>query len=78
MTNLLNLTLPELENWLQTELGERKFRAMQIWQWLWQRMVRDFESMTNISKDCREKLTAKAVIVWPEVVTVEKSQDDTT
>ncbi|UIB00346.1 23S rRNA (adenine(2503)-C(2))-methyltransferase RlmN [Desulfovibrio desulfuricans] len=78
MTNLLNLTLPDLENWLQTELGERKFRAMQIWQWLWQRMVRDFESMTNISKDCREKLTAKAVIVWPEVVTVEKSQDDTT
>ena len=78
MTNLLNLTLPELETWLQTELGERKFRAMQIWQWLWQRMVRDFESMTNISNDCREKLTAKAVIVWPEVVTVEKSQDDTT
>ena len=32
MTNLLNLTLPELEVWLQTELGEPKFRAMQIWQ----------------------------------------------
>ena len=78
MTNLLNLTLPELEVWLQTELGEPKFRAMQIWQWLWQRMVRDFESMTNISKACREKLTAQATIVWPEVVTVEKSQDDTT
>ena len=78
MTNLLNLTLPELEIWLQTELGEPKFRAMQIWQWLWQRMVRDFDSMTNISKDCREKLTAKAVITWPEVVTVEKSQDVTT
>jgi Predicted Fe-S-cluster redox enzyme len=28
MTNLLNLTLPELESWLQDELGERKFRAM--------------------------------------------------
>ena len=78
MTNLLNLTLPELEVWLQTELGEPKFRAMQIWQWVWQRMVRDFESMTNISKACREKLTAQAAIIWPEVVTVEKSQDDTT
>ena len=78
MTNLLNLTLPELETWLQTELGEPKFRAMQVWQWIWQRMVRDFESMSNISKACREKLTERATIIWPEVVTVEKSQDDTT
>ena len=30
--NLLNLTLPELEEWIQT-LGEKKFRAGQIFGW---------------------------------------------
>ena len=78
MMNLLNLTLPELEAWMQTELGEPKFRALQVWQWIWQRMARDFEAMTNISKACRQRLAAEAEIIWPEVVTVEKSTDDTT
>lgn len=78
MTNLLNLTLPELEAWTQSELGEPKFRAMQLWQWVWQRMARDFDTMTNISRPCRELLAAKACIVWPEVSAVEESRDGTT
>lgn len=78
MTNLLELTLPELEAWMQSELGEPKFRAMQIWQWVWQRMARDFTSMTNVSKACRERLTEIAEIVWPEVAAVEESSDGTT
>lgn len=78
MINLLNLTLPELEAWTQAELGEPKFRAMQIWQWIWQRMARDFDTMTNISRPCRERMAAKACIVWPEVTAVEESQDGTT
>ena len=36
MINLLNYTLPELTDWMQTELGEPKFRAVQVWQWIWQ------------------------------------------
>ncbi|MFT4302385.1 MAG: 23S rRNA (adenine(2503)-C(2))-methyltransferase RlmN, partial [Desulfovibrio sp.] len=78
MINLLNLTLPELEAWTQAELGEPKFRAMQIWQWIWQRMARDFDIMTNISRPCRERMAAKACIIWPEVTAVEESQDGTT
>ena len=35
MINLLNYTLPELTDWMQTELGEPKFRAVQVWQWIW-------------------------------------------
>jgi len=41
-------------------------------------MARDFEVMTNISKTCRQRLAAEAEIIWPEVVTIEKSTDDTT
>ena len=38
-------------------LGEKKFRAAQIYEWLWQRSVMSFEEMTNLSKDFRLKLS---------------------
>ncbi len=78
MINLLDMTLDELETWMTEELGEPIFRATQVWQWLWQKMARDFDSMTNVSKSCRERLAAVACIVWPEVTAVEESRDGTT
>lgn len=78
MINLLDMTLPELEAWMGGELGEPKFRAAQVWQWLWQKMARDVDAMTNVSRACRERLAAAAAIVWPEVAAVEESRDGTT
>lgn len=78
MKNLLDLTLPELTDWMQAELGEPRFRAVQVWQWLWQRMARSFEEMTNVSKACRARLAACATIGWPEVSRVQESRDGTT
>ncbi|MBO4300352.1 MAG: 23S rRNA (adenine(2503)-C(2))-methyltransferase RlmN [Desulfovibrio sp.] len=78
MINLLDMTLPELESWMVGTLGEPGFRAVQVWQWLWQKMARDFEAMTNVSRTCRQRLSEVANIVWPEVVTVEQSRDGTT
>ena len=40
-----------------TALGEKKFRAGQIYEWLWTKSATDFEQMTNLSKDLRQKLT---------------------
>ena len=77
MVDLLDLTLPELEQWLQ-ERGEPRFRAVQVWQWLWQRMARDFDCMSNVSKACRALLAAEARITWPEVARVQESTDGTT
>lgn len=77
MQNLLNLTLPELTAWMQNELNEPKFRALQVWQWVWQKMARDIDDMANISKTCREKLKEHACIIWPEVERVEQSRDGT-
>lgn len=59
-------------------MGEPKFRAVQVWQWLWQRMARDFEGMSNVSKSCRALLAEQARIIWPEVVRVQESADGTT
>jgi len=38
-------------------MGEPKFRAKQVYEWLWQKHARGFVDMTNLSKDLRQKLT---------------------
>ncbi len=76
MTDILSLSFPELQAFM-LQMGEPKFRALQVWQWLWQKMAKDFESMSNVSKATRAKLAQVAHITWPEVATVEKSKDGT-
>jgi 23S rRNA (adenine2503-C2)-methyltransferase len=78
MKDILNMTLPELTQWMVEDLGEPKFRAVQVWQWLWGKLARDFDSMTNVSKNTRNRLAQEAEIVWPEVQRVQQSQDGTT
>ena len=55
MKNLKNYTYEELEVLVKEELGEPKFRAKQIFTWLY-RDVTSFDAMTDLSKDLREKL----------------------
>ncbi|WP_456386386.1 23S rRNA (adenine(2503)-C(2))-methyltransferase RlmN [Profundibacter sp.] len=54
-----------------------KMRAGQIWQWIYQKGVRDFALMTNLSKDIRLMLADTFVVAVPEVVTKQISQDGT-
>lgn len=75
--NLLDFTLPALIDWMRDELGEPKFRAVQLWQWLWRKMARDFEGMSDISRACRERLAQRARIHWPEVARTQESRDGT-
>jgi 23S rRNA (adenine2503-C2)-methyltransferase len=44
------------------ELGEPRFRAKQVYEWLWQKGAHTFEAMTNLSKPLREKLVERFVI----------------
>ncbi|MGN6353899.1 MAG: 23S rRNA (adenine(2503)-C(2))-methyltransferase RlmN [Parafilimonas sp.] len=53
--NIRNLSLSELENYF-AEMDEKKFRAKQVYEWLWQKHAGSFDAMTNISKDLRNKL----------------------
>lgn len=77
MIDILNFTYPELEAFMVGELGEPRFRAVQVWQWLWQKMARDFDAMTNVSKDTRARLAKAAYISRPETAAVERSRDGT-
>ncbi len=49
------LTLPELEAAI-VGLGKERFRAKQIYKWIWQKHVTSFDQMTNISKTARAEL----------------------
>lgn len=77
MFDLRNMTFEELEAFVVNELHEPRFRAMQIWQWIWSKNARSFDDMTNLSHASRERLKEIAHIVSPEVVTVQTSADGT-
>ncbi len=75
--NLLDFSLEELSAWMHEHLNEPGFRAKQVWQWLWQKQVRDFDLMTNVSKNCRAKLAEYAKIIWPCIEKIQESVDGT-
>ena len=75
--DIKSLDLKELTAFVET-LGEKPFRAKQIYQWLHVKQVASFEEMTNISKTLIEKLNEEAELVTLSVVGVQKSQIDGT
>lgn len=75
-TDLKNFTLPALELFLKGQ-GKERFRALQIFKWLYQQDVQSFDEMTNISKQLRAELTETARISKLEPETVEQGGDGT-
>lgn len=59
--DLSSMTLPRLTEWV-VALGEPKFRAGQLYQWLHQKRVSSFDEMTNLSAALRQKLTENAFL----------------
>jgi len=76
-TNLLGFTLPALTEWF-AERGEKPFRARQVFRWIHQRGVDDFDAMTDLAKGLREKLHAEAEVIPPQVLSEHRSADGTT
>ncbi len=74
--DILSLLPEELEAELAA-LGEAKFRAAQIFQWLG-RGVRDFEGMSNLSKELRQKLNDRFYLYEPKVLSKQVSAIDGT
>ena len=78
--NLIGLSRPALAQALiDNGLAEKKakMRGGQIWQWIYQKGVRSFDQMTNLSKDYRVELASQFVLEVPEVVTKKVSTDGT-
>ena len=75
-TELLGLSKEEIAEQI-SKLGEKPFRAKQLWQWLYYHGVSDFEKMTSFSKDLRAKLAENFTITRPKIVTEQISIDKT-
>lgn len=78
--NLVGLTRAQLRDALieaGTPEKQAKMRTGQIWQWIYQKGVRDFAEMTNLAKDYRAFLADRFVIEVPEVVSKQVSEDGT-
>ena len=58
-------------------IGEKPFRAKQLWQWIYYRGETDFADMSNLSKDLRAKLAANFTITRPKIITEQLSTDKT-
>ncbi|MEB8206549.1 dual-specificity RNA methyltransferase RlmN [Mammaliicoccus sciuri] len=74
--SIYSLQLGELEDWLINQ-SEPKFRAKQIFDWLYVKRVDAFSEMTNLSKELREKLVQSFEITTLEVAVKQESKDGT-
>lgn len=74
--NIRHLSLPALQEYFGS-IGEKPFRAKQVYEWLWLRHADSFEAMTNLSKELRQKLTEHFSLPAVKVDTVQQSTDGT-
>jgi 23S rRNA (adenine2503-C2)-methyltransferase len=74
--NIRHLSLPALQEYFGS-IGEKPFRAKQVYEWLWLRHADSFEAMTNLSKELRQKLTEHFTLPAVKVDTVQQSNDGT-
>ncbi|MDH2927549.1 bifunctional tRNA (adenosine(37)-C2)-methyltransferase TrmG/ribosomal RNA large subunit methyltransferase RlmN [Lonepinella koalarum] len=74
--NLMNLTRPQMREFFK-ELGEKPFRADQLVKWIYHFGEDNFDNMTNLNKQLREKLKSVAEIKAPEVAVEQRSSDGT-
>ena len=74
--NLLDFTLPALTEWLG-ERGEKPFRARQLFKWIHQRGVADFDAMSDLARSLREKLKDIAQVRPPAILSEHRSADGT-
>ena len=74
--SIYSLQLHQLEEWLK-ENGEKPFRATQIFEWLYNKRVKTFEDMSNLSKGLREKLEKNFALTTLSTIIKQESKDGT-
>lgn len=76
LIDIRTLSLEQLEEAF-INLGEKKFRAQQVYEWLWKKYTLEFEKMTNLSKELRQKLNESFIIRPILLDKFQKSNDGT-
>lgn len=74
MNNIYGYTRQDLENYFLS-IGEKKFKATQVYEWLYDKKIKDFDEITNIKKDVIDKLNKDFNLDKIEISKVEKDND---
>lgn len=74
--SIYSLRPDQLQEWLVTN-GEKAFRAGQIYEWLYEKRVKTFEEMSNLSKVLREKLAENFLLTTLSTIIKQESKDGT-
>ena len=72
MKNIYGIKRIDLEKYFVCN-GEKKFKALQVFEWLYQKKVKSFEEMTNIKKEIQEQLAKDFTF---KMITIQKKQED--
>ncbi|RJO65197.1 MAG: 23S rRNA (adenine(2503)-C(2))-methyltransferase RlmN [Myxococcales bacterium] len=75
--DLRDLSFEELERFVGDELGEKPYRARQLFRWLYRRNARAFAEMTDLKEELRERLEARCTIEPLPIAAVHRSADGT-
>ena len=74
--DIRQLSLEEIQEFF-VSIGDKAFRAKQVYEWLWKKSAKDFDQMTNISLSTRELLKEKFSINHIKVDEMQRSNDGT-
>ncbi|HYZ65026.1 MAG TPA: 23S rRNA (adenine(2503)-C(2))-methyltransferase RlmN, partial [Acetobacteraceae bacterium] len=74
--DLVGLSREELASELEA-IGEKPFRAKQLWHWIYHQGVTDFARMSSVARPLQQRLAERFVIGRPEVATAQESADGT-
>ena len=76
--DIKSLPYEKLQEYVTQELGEKPFRAKQLYEWLHVHLARSYDEMTNLSKQLRERLAAEAPLTTLEKLECQISTEDGT
>ncbi len=77
MNSIYNITFSELKDWLANK-GYKPYHAKQVYEWLYQKFVADFDTMSNLSKPLRSELCQAFSTELPHIITEQHDTGDAT
>ena len=73
MKSIYSLNIEELENYFLS-IGEKKFKALQLYSWLYDKKIKNFDEITDIKKKVIDKLKEDFYLIKLELIEVERDE----
>lgn len=72
--NIYGMTILDLENYFEN-INEKKYKAKQIYDWLYKKRINNFDEITNVKKNVIEKLKQDFKLTKPEIIKSQHAKD---